>query len=128
MNSAAQPKTQIRGPFPGFQKPKRKQGPSNPVDIATLSIVDDELPASRTAFEGYKYDSIFERLKPGQAVKCATEDVSRISGALRHYLERKNISGHMVRSVRAYEGSNTGRVWLLKADKAENATQKGGAK
>ena len=125
------PKTQVRGPFPGFpgaqtRKPKKKQGPTAPINLATLAIVDDELPEGRTQSAGHKYDELFGSMKPGQAIKCQSVDVGRISKALRSFIERHQMSNYMVRSVSEYEGSKTGRVWLLKADKPEDH-QKGGA-
>ena len=86
--------------------------PTAYIDPAGLEIKDDPLPAHR-ASHAYKYHQVFDRMKPGQCVRCTTADVGKVSGALRKYLELKG-KKCQVRSVVRYAGDEGyGRVWML---------------
>lgn len=88
--------------------------PTAYIDPAGLEIKDDPLPAHR-ASHAYKYHQVFDRMKPGQCVRCTTADVGKVSGALRKYLELKG-KKCQVRSVVRYAGDEGyGRVWMLDA-------------
>jgi hypothetical protein len=104
-------KTTLHGAFPG--KPRRKNAKSTAIDPSTLVVCNDELPAARAKVAEHKYDELFNSMKPGQALKCETKDVGRISGAMRDYIDRHKLRDHIVRSTKDYEGTGTGRVWLL---------------
>lgn len=115
--------TQIRGHFPGitnkFQsKPMPKtKGPMIFVDVDKLEICNDPLPSNRAVANEYKYDAVFDRLLRGttchQCIKCDRKKVGVISGAMRKYIERHKLKDHIVKSTTNYEGTNTGRVWLV---------------
>jgi hypothetical protein len=104
-------KTTLHGSFPGKQR--RKNKPSISIDPITLSICNDELPAARAKVAEHKYDELFDSMTPGQALKCESKDVGRISGAMRDYIERHKLRDHIVRTTKNYEDTGTGRVWLL---------------
>lgn len=82
-----------------------------PTDPGSLMICNDPLPAGR-ASPGHKYAAIFGALKPGQAIKCAPDEVGRIGSALRKWLDTKGKDG-VIRTSKDY-GDGRGRVWLLK--------------
>jgi hypothetical protein len=107
------PKTAIIGNFPGQkQAPKTAKKPPSFVDLDALTICDDPLPIKR-AVVGLKYESVFLKMKAGQCIKCPTDNVGQISGALRKHIERHNLKDHIVRATPNYEGTGVGRVWLL---------------
>jgi hypothetical protein len=82
------------------------------IDPAKLQIVDDVIPQHRAAPE-FKYHATFDRLNPGQAVRCPTTDVSKVAHAMRKWLKVKKQTA-MVRSMLNFEGdTGYGRVWLL---------------
>ena len=105
--SAFTPKTNWVTPAPA-QPAKRKAQPSNP---DTLEICNDPLKDGRAEY-GTKYDAILAKLKPGQAIKCQTAEVGRVAGAVRKWIETKNLKHHKVRSTRDY-GDGMARVWML---------------
>lgn len=89
-------------------------------DPAGLQITDDALPASRCAAP-HKYNVVFDRMLPGQCVRCKTADVGKVAGALRKYIELKRKAA-MVRTVMHYINPKTGtadagfgRVWMMAA-------------
>ena len=84
-----------------------------PFDADKLKIVNDPLPPGRVR-HGKKYDLLFSKLKPGSAVRVQSEDVQRISNALRDHIASKGLNAH-VRSVLHYPGDpqDFGRVWMM---------------
>jgi hypothetical protein len=85
---------------------------SAPLDPATLIVCNDPLPNHRKHPDN-KYKALFSNMKVGQALKCQPSDVSRVSNALRKWVEVTPIKGAVVRSIRDY-GDGMGRVWMVK--------------
>ena len=80
-------------------------------DMESMTICDDPLPANR-ASPTNKYVPLFQQLKPGQCIKCAPDDVARISHAMRKWIEQNKLP-FIFRTVRQYHTDGKGRVWLL---------------
>jgi hypothetical protein len=94
------------------KRPKRQV--ATPTDVGALEIRDDPLPASRCMAPN-KYHAAFATLRHGQCVRCESGAVGRVSGALRKFIEVKQITGQ-IKSVKSYPGDELfGRVWLLDA-------------
>lgn len=84
------------------------------LDPAEIQITNDPLPASR-ALPVHKYTATFDALKPGQCIRCSTDNVMRVSNALRKYLEHTKRPAQ-IKSTRRYpDDEGFGRVWLLAA-------------
>lgn len=83
---------------------------ATPVDPKQISICDDRLPDFRARTEG-KYDAIFAKMKMGQCIKCHTQDLGKVSSALRKYILKHKVKG-TIRSMTNY-GDGMGRVWLV---------------
>ena len=82
------------------------------VNTDTLEIRDDPLPEGRVCAE-HKYHPVFDRMKPGQSVRCASKDVGKVSNALRKYLSVKG-NKYQTKSTSSYLGdAGYGRVWML---------------
>ena len=63
------------------------------------------------------YAKIFTGLNPGDCIKCSTEDVGKISNAMRDLVaNNKTMTGLCIRETRDY-GDGMGRVWLIKREK-----------
>ena len=88
----------------------KKKTPPEFVDAGKLSICDDPLPNHR-ALPGGKYDNLLKKIKVGQCIKCPTDDVAKVCGAMRKLVSTHNIKGS-VRSMTDY-GDGFGRVWLV---------------
>lgn len=84
--------------------------PAKLTNPETLEICNDQLPAHR-ARPGNKYEAVLKALKPGQAIKCKPEEVGRVSGAMRKYIETHDLQA-VVRTIKDY-GDGHGRVWML---------------
>jgi hypothetical protein len=108
--SAPQTKFAGRNPFAGQ---RAKRSPARLVDLSTIAITDDPIPGQRAKSGEYKYDAIFNNLKPGQAVKCDPSDVGRIGHAMSVWIKRRGLKDHAVRSTRSYPSDGQGRVWLV---------------
>jgi hypothetical protein len=94
--------------------------PTKFTDPNALVICSDPLPEGR-ASSGCKYQSLFEKMTMGQCVKCSTNEVGRVSGALKKWASMQ-VQGGSVRSMKNY-GDGMGRVWWLPA-KAETSKSK----
>lgn len=57
--------------------------------IAGLQITADKPKKRQTPPS--KYEPLFEKLKPGQSIKCATEQTHTIVNALRGWTRRRNL-------------------------------------
>jgi hypothetical protein len=86
---------------------------AKPTDPDTLLICDDPLPTSRL-HAGKKYEPTFERMRLGQSINCASDQVGHVSGAMRKFVQVRKLQA-VVRTVKNY-GDGRGRVWML-ADK-----------
>ena len=63
------------------------------------------------------YAKVLASLKPGDCIKCSTEDVGKISNAMRDLVaNNKTMTGLCIRETRDY-GDGMGRVWLIKREK-----------
>jgi hypothetical protein len=112
------PQTVMREKLPEIVKPARAI--SNYANPASLEICDDPLPA----LPGLKYQAVFDKLQPGQCIKCAPADTGKISGGLRKHFERNNITDK-VKTTNCYEADGLGRVWwvsLAQTNRHENST------
>lgn len=88
--------------------------PVKPTDPSTLEICNDPIPTHRASC-GNKYAALLKNIKPGQCIKCSPEEVGRIQGAMRKYIELNQIDAY-VRTIKDY-GDGKGRVWMLAAEK-----------
>ena len=80
-------------------------------DPESLKITSDPLPKTRVQLN--KYHPIFDKMKPGQCVRCVTGDVGKVGNALRAYINVKGVKGS-VRSVLRYpDDDGFGRVWMM---------------
>lgn len=73
------------------------------------TIADDALPTYR-ALPDLKYQALFDRMRPGQCLRCQRGDVGKISQSLRKHFKRHNINAK-VKSMTRYPGDSMGRVW-----------------
>lgn len=81
---------------------------------AKFEISNDTLPEGRTV-QGHKYEDLFASMKPGQCIKCPSEDVGRVGNGMRSFIKREGLENVSVRSAKAYPGDKSdqrGRVWL----------------
>ena len=90
--------------------------PAAYTNLDLLEICDDPLMGVR-ALPDLKYQAVFEKLKPGQCIKCAPDDVGKIAGGLRKHFERNNITDK-VKTTSCYEADGLGRVWWVAAKKS----------
>ena len=88
--------------------------PVKPTDPATLEICNDPLPTHR-ASAGNKYAEILKAIKPGQCIKCSPEEIGRVQGAMRKFVQTHNINA-TVKTIKNY-GDGKGRVWMLPVEK-----------
>ena len=82
-------------------------------EIEALTICDDA-PKDNRKENASKYSELFEKMKPGQAIKCPKDKASTISQALRKWLEKTGERGLRAAQTSDY-GDGMGRVWKLKA-------------
>jgi hypothetical protein len=116
------PATKINGPWPASTpKPakvikhptiKRDTWPGKNVDVDTLKIASDPLPAVRTPPVG-KYDAFLDKLKVGQCVVCESHEAPRVKAAMDNYIRKKMLTGVVSKACSRYPTDGKGRVWLL---------------
>lgn len=97
-----------------FGKVQMIKTPVKPTDPSTLTICNDPLPVHRASC-GNKYTPILQALKLGQCIKCKPEEIGRVQGAMRKYVELHKINA-TVRTIKDY-GDGMGRVWMLAVEK-----------
>ena len=97
-----------------FGKAPMTKQPVKPTDPSTLTICNDPIPSHR-ASPGNKYEAVLKTMKIGQCIKCLPEEVGRIQGAMRKYIELHKINA-TVRTIKNY-GDGFGRVWMLAVEK-----------
>lgn len=103
----------LHHPWTGVPLPQNMtiKKPAQPVDVASLSIASDPLPACRSAVPN-KYAEILSGLKVGQNIRCQPNDIGKITSALRKHIDQKKLSNvRIVSQTRGTDG--LGRVWLL---------------
>lgn len=99
----------LHNPFTGESTRK----PPKSIDPGRLCVADDPLPRRKRS-PVHKYDALFGGMSPGQCVVCPPDDVSKIAHAAATWIKRKGKSEVLrVRSIKRYEDTDTGRVWLL---------------
>jgi len=101
MNNAARV-----SPFPKAAKKR-----SEPVDASMLRVEHNQPLPTGVRLVKSKYDELFSQLKAGSCVVCESEEINRISNALRKYLQTRN-KPLMVRAVTRCDDGH-GRVWAL---------------
>ena len=74
-------------------------------------ICDDPLPTDRSRPD-LKYQALFDHMKPGQCLRCETDQIGAIAGSLRKHFQRKGIKAK-VKSMRHYPSDRMGRVWWV---------------
>jgi len=92
------------------------------IDPKDIQITDDELPASRCVPLN-KYNNVFGKMRLGQSLRCTTENIGKVSNAMRKYVELNGMKKKaVVRTVTKYTDPKTkiedvgyGRVWMLAA-------------
>lgn len=100
-------------PFQINSAPQRKM--VDFLNVEELTITNDVIPHRRSMPIG-KYNGIFEKMAPGQCIRCKTESVGKVCGAMRKFILLKELSLH-VKSVIRYDGDEGyGRIWMLKKD------------
>lgn len=97
-------------PFTGTKVKTRKQ--TDGVNISKLKICSDPMNIDR-APAGSKYDEFFNAMKIGQALECEPTACSAIAHAMKKWGQR-NGKKVFSRTTRNYQGTGTGRVWMLK--------------
>lgn len=112
MSAVIQTKFAGRNPFQ--QKQKKPRAEPKAVDLDSIQVANDPLPAGRAKATEYKYDHLFSGMKVGQCLKCDPADVGKISHAMSVWIKRNQLKDHVVRSTRKYETDGLGRVWLIK--------------
>ena len=113
-SASASPKTDTsRGPWLAVAKRPPTRRPMIPLE--KLQLVDEAPPKVRT-LQGSRYDALFaEHLKTGKPIKAPSDHTPGVAAMLRHWLQRKRITGYAVRSASyANLDDKTGRVWLIK--------------
>ena len=102
-------KTTIRGNFPGAPKPERAK--RNGVNVDELSISSDPYVDHRSKPAG-KYDALFEKMKPGQCIRCPSEKAANVKTAMDKWLKFTGREGY-ARARSRYPADGQGRVWWL---------------
>lgn len=103
-------KSQFKPEKPAKKAPAKKAPPKAKV-MPTIEICRNE-PTPETINPYLKYESIFDQLNVGDAVKVPTSQVNRVKLALEAYIIRKGIDCH-ARYRRDHKEVGTGYVWLL---------------
>jgi len=99
--------------------PKRpRRAPAKRVAVKTdaLRISNDPPPQfEHPGMSRGRLQQLFDQLKPGQCLACASDDARRLANNLRHWLKARARTERVVyRPHGAPDG--TGRVWLLPAE------------
>lgn len=102
---------------PAAKKERKPHAPAHFVDMAVLQVTSDPLPQIKRN-PVYKYDLLFAGMKPGQCIKCPSKYVQRMQHALVTWIKRRGKWEELhVRSIKRYEDTDEGRVWLLTREK-----------
>lgn len=86
---------------------------SNPgrIDVTKLTIDDTPYTDGRSTPES-KFEPIFSQLPVGKRLQCEPGDASRISAALKKWLERKGRKAPIVRAKERCDDGMGGVWWL----------------
>lgn len=95
------------------KKPMRKKTASKNayVNVDELRVVKLPFPGQR-AFSLHKYDDVFERMSPGDAVQLSSAKIGPVSGAMRSWLKRTKRKG-IVRSRSNFPEQGKACVWWM---------------
>lgn len=97
---------------------KRTVSKSRHIDVEMLTISNDEFPGRRSSPEG-KYSAFFEKMKPGQCIKCEPAEAQPLGTALRKWLiDKEQDKALEVRVMQRFHKDGRGRVWLLPKEPA----------
>lgn len=97
----------------GQAAPKIRPAKNQSVEADLITIGDDEFPNRRVLPEG-KYAHLFNRMKPGQCLKCEPKEALALASALRKWLEKHSKTDRFeVRTISNFPKDGRGRVWLL---------------
>ena len=105
------PRTYVVSANNPFNQAKRKD---RVIDPLKLKIADD--PVIGRARPPNKYAEIFERMKPGQCIVCASDEAAALCGAMKKWIENTGSKCSAKFTTRYSDGK--GRVWLLADPKA----------
>ncbi len=75
-----------------------------------MTICNDPLPEKLNYEGGFKYQAIFEKLKPGDCIRCSPDDISKVRHALQKHFKRSKIDAK-VKTIKHYPDDRMGRVW-----------------
>lgn len=104
------------------QGDKKKPRPvSADIDPDKLEICNDAPMPSR-ARPGWKYGPVFDKLKPGQCIKCEPNQAPTLATALKKWVTDKKLPC-IVRATSRYSDGK-GRVWLLAEPAKASASPK----
>lgn len=111
----------VNQPVFGAPKSERKEAKKTrgELDPSALVICDDPLPVGR-ASPGAKYVPVFTAMKPGQAIKCKPEEVTRVGHAMRKWIAENKLP-YLMRLQARYHADGQGRVWLIEAPALEKS-------
>jgi hypothetical protein len=91
--------------------PKAVKKHSAPVDASMLRVEHNRPLPTGVRLVKSKYDELFSQLKAGSCIVCESDEINRISNALRKYLSVRN-KPLMVRAVTRCDDGH-GRVWAV---------------
>jgi hypothetical protein len=113
--TAAAKTTLGTSPWPARQRRAVKVYES--INTADLALCDDKPKSIRPA-GGSKYHAVFEAaVQTGQAIKTPPGAASTVANIARTWLRRQGYTSVGIKSTGNYgDGSNTGRVWLMRAE------------
>lgn len=95
------------------------------MNINHLQITDEPYEQPIRAQNESKYHAIFSRLKAGQRIVCATEDVGKLSNALRKWVQlNRDEEAPIIRSIRKCADGKGGVWWLPNTAEPAAATRK----
>jgi hypothetical protein len=98
-------------------KPKQVSSPKKMpvfVNVEEMSITNDALPAFR-AFKPNKYDGIFGDMRPGQCIRCTSENVNTVANAMRKFVITNKMRVSVKSAIRYEKDVGYGRVWMMPA-------------
>ncbi len=91
-------------PFPGVVRN------ADGIDVSLLKVEHSTPIPARAVVKG-KYDELFDKRKFGSCVVCETDEFSKVSNALRKWLQVRGRKGKIKGVSRCEDGH--ARVWLV---------------
>jgi hypothetical protein len=74
----------------------------------------DSTPFPAKHLMSSKYDATFSDMRPGQCIKTELENVQKVAGAMKKWLEKKGRADMVVRLIRKMD-DGFGRVYMMPA-------------